>query len=167
MLKIFRLSFILFLISNLYMSVITAQELPVDPPGEPTDPVLAPEPELVKLDLNASDSQVLFTALTKWQLVVTDRQSKKIRASAIICVENMEGDRELGCSLYDDLHDRDVTKYNQNADSLFKVLVKHVPLECEEEGESCILTAEEVRCTLSAMNYSCSLDFYQKKENKK
>lgn len=167
MTKIFRLSFLLFLITNLHLTSTWAQELPDDPPGEPpidvppsepTEPDLPPM--LVRFDLNEADSKELFDILNKWKLVVINRQTKtkRIQTSDVVCVENLEDRRQLGCSLYDDLRSRDVHKYNKNADPLFKTLVKHASLECEDDSETCMLTAEKMTCSLSANKYFCSME---------
>lgn len=166
MIKIFRLSFLTFLAANIYFTAAFAQELPDDPPMEP--PIDAPPSEPsepvhlvpVKLDLNDADSKELFDVLNKWNLVVIDRQTqiKKIQTSEIVCVENMEDGRQLGCTVYDDLKSRDVTKYNKNADPLFKVLVKHLPMDCEDDSETCILDAEKMNCTLAEQKYLCSIE---------
>lgn len=167
MTKIFRLSFLLFVITNLHLTSTWAQELPDEPPAEPpinvppsepTEPDLPPVP--VKLDLNEADAKELFDVLNKWKLVVIDRQTKtkRIQTSEIVCVENLEDRRQLGCSLYDDLRSRDVTKFDKSADPLFKALVKHVPMECEDDSETCIVTAEKMACTLAAMKYSCAME---------
>ena len=156
MIKFFRFSIALFFMTNLYVNTSWAQEVPVEPPAEPKPPVL------VKFDLTPADSQALFNILNKWQLVVTNNQTqtKWIETSAIVCVENLEGDRELGCSLYDDYRFRDVTKYDQNADPLFKFLIQHIPLECEDESDTCIIAAEKITCSLYATRYACSLEAF-------
>lgn len=165
--KIFRLSFLTLLLTNLYFTSAWAQEIPDDPPveppidappSEPTDPVLPPE--LVKVDLNEADSKELFTILDKWNLVIIDRETqiKRLKTSDVVCVENLEGRRQLGCSLYDDLRSRETTKYDKNADPLFKTLVKHIALECDDESETCMLTAEKLACSLSLNIYSCSME---------
>lgn len=70
----------------------------------------------------------------------------------------MEGGRQLGCSLFDELHSRDITKYNKNADLLFKVLVNHVPMNCEDDSETSQLSVETMNCTLITNKYFCSLE---------
>lgn len=169
--KIFRLSFLTILLTNLYFTSAWAQEIPDDPPveppidappdtspGEPTDPDLPPE--LVNVELNEADSKELFTILDKWKLVIIDRETqiKRLQTSDVVCVENLEDSRQLGCSLYDDLRSREVYKYNKNADPLFKTLVKHIAMECDDESETCMLTAEKLACSLSANIYSCSME---------
>lgn len=174
--KIFRLSFLTFLITHLYFTQAWSQELPDDPPveppidappSEPTEPDLSPE--LVKFDLNEADSKELFDVLNKWKLVVIDRQTqiKKIQTSEVVCVENMEDGRQLGCTLYDDLRSRDVTKYNKNANPLFKTLVKHISMDCDDESETCMLSAEKMNCTLTATKYACSMEVLVSQPKKK
>lgn len=160
MTKFIRLSFLTLLIANFYFSSAYAQE-------NPTDPDLPPV--LTNFELNDVDSKELFDVLNKWKLVVTDRetQSKKIQTTDIDCVENMEGGRQLGCSLYDSLRSHDLTKYNKFADPLFKVLVKHLPMECEEDSETCMLSAEKMGCTLTENKYFCSLEVLVPQSNKK
>lgn len=156
--KIFRLSLLTFSITSLYFAQAWTQE------EEPN------EPEQVKLELNEADSKELFDVLNKWKLVVIDRetQTKKIKTSEVVCIENMEEGRQLGCTVYDDLHSRDVTKYNKSADPLFKVLIKHTQMECEDDSETCILTSEKMACTLSDAKYTCSLEvLVQQPKNKK
>lgn len=152
--KIFRLNFLIFWCICLSLIDVRAQELPEDPPTDPELP-----PVLTTLDLNEVDSKELFDVLNTWNLVVVDRQTqaKKLQASEVICVENMEDGRQLGCALYDDLNTHDITKYNKNADPLFKALIKHTPMDCEDESETCILSAEKINCALLARKYSCSL----------
>lgn len=176
MTKFFRLSFLTFLITQIYFFQVQAQELPDDPPveppidappSEPTEPDLPPV--LTKFELNEVDSKELFDVLNKWKLVVTDRQTqtKKIQTSEVVCVENLEDGRQLGCTLYDDLRSRDVTKYNKNADPLFKVLVKHVYMECEDDSETCMMSAEKMACTLAADKYSCAMEVLVPQPKKK
>lgn len=149
-------SFLTLLITGqFYFNSAWAQELP-------TDPVIPPEPELVKTELNEADSKELFDVLNKWKLVVIDRQTqiKNIQASDVICVENMEDGRRLGCSLYDDLRTRELTKYNKIADPLFKLMVKHFAMDCEDDSETCLVAAEKMTCSLSTNKYSCSVEFF-------
>lgn len=156
-----RLNLLAFLITTLHFISVQAQE------SEPTEPDLPPE--LTKIELNETDSKELFDVLSKWNLVVTDRQTqeKKIQTSEVVCVENMEDGRQLGCTVYDDLRSHDVTKYNKNADPLFKVLVKHIPMECEDDSETCMLTAEKMACTLSANKYFCAMEVLVPQPQKK
>lgn len=151
--KFLRLGFLTFLITNLYFLSVQAQENP-----DPDDPDLPPV--LTNVELNDVDSKELFDVLNKWNIVMTDRQTqtKKIQTTEVTCVENMEGGRQLGCSLFDELHSRDLTKYNKNADPLFKVLVKHMPMECEEDSETCLLSAETLGCSVNANKYLCSIE---------
>ena len=130
------------------------------PPGEPTDPDLPPE--LVKVNLNEADSKEMFDVLNKWKLVVIDRenQTKNIKTSDVMCVENIENGRHVGCSLYDELRSRDLTKYDKNADPLFKLMVKHATMECEDDSDTCMSVAEKLECSLSGVKYSCHVEFY-------
>ncbi|MES2802970.1 MAG: hypothetical protein V4654_10795 [Bdellovibrionota bacterium] len=150
--KIFRLSLLTFLLINLYFSSAWAQVMPDDPDLPP---------ELVSIELNEADSKELFLVLDKWKLIIIDRETqiKRLKTSDVVCVENLEDRRQLGCSLYDDLRSREVYKYNKNADPLFKTLVKQIALECDDESETCMLTAEKVACSLSVNIYSCSMGF--------
>ena len=136
-------------------------EPPIDsPPSEPTDPELPPE--LEQVELNEADSKEMFDVLNKWNLVVIDRetQTRKIRTSDVICVENIENGRHLGCSLYDELRSKDVTKYDKNADPLFQLMVKHTTMECEDDSDTCMAVAEKLDCSLQAGKYSCSVEFF-------
>ena len=151
--KKFLRNFLIYLIaSQFYFSYTWASEVPTDP-VEP--------PELIVSELNEVDSKELFDVLNKWNLVVTDRltQNKTIKTSDLICVENMEDGRRLGCSLMDDHRSRSITKYNKTADPLFRVLVKHVAMDCEDDSETCLATAEKLACVLSANKYSCSVEY--------
>lgn len=136
--------------------------LPPDtPPGEPTDPDLPPE--LMRVNLNEADSKEMFDVLNKWNLVVIDRenQTKNIKTSDVMCVENIENGRHVGCSLYDDLRSRDVTKYDRFADPLFKLMVKHTTMECDDDdSDTCMSVAEKLECSLSGVIYSCRVEFY-------
>lgn len=163
----FRSFLVILISSQFYFNSAWAQNVPEDPPPtEPTEPV--PQ-ELVKVDLTEIDSKELFDVLNKWKIVMTDRQTqiKKIQTSDVICVENLEDARQLGCSLYDDLRTREVFKYNKNADPLFKTLVKHISLDCEEESEVCMLAAEKLACTLTVNTYACSMEFFVSQPKKR
>lgn len=151
--KNFLRSFLTLLISGqFYINTAWAQDLPDDP---------VTSPELIKIELSEVDAKELFDVLNKWKLVVTDRQTqtKNIQTSDVICVENIEDGRKLGCSLYDDLRLRELTKYNKFADPLFKLMVKHVSMECEDESETCMNAAEKMACSLTANKYSCSIEY--------
>ncbi len=149
----FLRSFLTLLISSqFYFSYTYATEEPVDPDLPP---------ELVVNELNEVDSKELFDVLNRWKLVVIDRQTqiKNVNASDVVCVENLEDGRRLGCSLYDELRTRELTKYNKFADPLFKLMVKHVTMDCEDDSETCLAIAEKVVCSLSAMKYSCTVEY--------
>lgn len=153
MIKIFLRKFSTILItSQFYFNYTWAQELPVDP-------VLPPK--LVKSELNEVDSRELFDVLIQWKLVVIDRpnQTQNIRISDVNCVENLEDGRSVGCSLFDDFRLRELTKYNKLADPLFKLMVKHVSLDCDDDSETCIAIAEKIVCSLSANTYSCHVEY--------
>jgi len=177
--KNFLRKFLILLISQqFYFSYTWAQELPIDPPAakppvetpvsdpidtpvsEPTDPVLPPE--LINIELSEVDSKAMFDVLNKWNLVVTDRQTKAktIKTSDVICVENLEEGRRVGCSLYDELRSRDITKYNKFADPLFKLMVKHTSMDCEDDSETCVAAAEKLNCMFSANKYSCNVESF-------
>lgn len=162
--KNFLRSFLILLITNqFYFSYTFAQDPIVDPIND--------EPELVQIKLNEAESKELFDVLNKWNLVVIDRgtQTKNIKTSDIICVENMEDGRRLGCSLMDDLRSRSVTKRNKPADPLFKLMVKHMTMVCEDDSETCLAAAEKMVCSLAVNKYSCSVEFFlqQPKPNHK
>ncbi|AZZ37838.1 hypothetical protein CIK05_13850 [Bdellovibrio sp. qaytius] len=154
--KFFR-SFLTFLISSqFYFSYTYADDTP---PALPTDPVIAPE--LVVSVLNEVDSKELFDVLNKWKLVVTDRETqiKSIKTSEVVCVENLEEGRMVGCSLYDDLGAREITKHDKFADPLFKFMAQHVTMDCEDDSETCLASAEKVVCSLAALKYSCTVEY--------
>lgn len=140
---------IFLLITNLYLTPTWAQELPADP-----------QPGMLKFELNAADSEELFEVLKNWGTVVIDRQTqiKNIQTSEVICVENKDEGRQIGCSLYDNLHSLDETKFDDEALPLFNALVKHVRMDCDEDSGTCMMKVDEISCTQSAMDYVCSME---------
>lgn len=149
----FLRSFVVVLISGqLYINYAWAQEVPTDPPVQP-----APSP-IDTIWLNPTDSYKLYNILSKWGVVWFDpaMQANRIYATDVVCVENLEGSRSLGCSLYDMSQYREIYKYDKNADPLFKFLANHVDLACEDED--CILLVEALGCRAINDYYSCALE---------
>lgn len=118
--------------------------------------------------LNTQDSQNLFNVLSKWKTTVTDSSTnaKNISVSAVICSESLEDRRQLGCSLYDELHNRDVTKKNKLAQPLYTALSKHISPECDDDGDDvgdsedsnmCTLSIDKIECQQAENIFACTL----------
>lgn len=113
------------------------------------------------INLNPADSKELFSELEKWKIVTTDlvNHSQKIAVSEVVCAETLDHHRQVGCSLYDNLHDVDLTKTNKFAVSVFEILSKHLAAECDDDdGDTCTITVDKILCDHVENNYSCSLE---------
>lgn len=115
--------------------------------------------------LSEVHSKELFLTLAKWQTV----KNQKIQVSSVICIENLEDRRQLGCSLYDELYQKDRVKNNRAAEPLYVNLSKHMDADCDDTGDddsgdgiedsnTCSIVVEKVSCSIVEGLYDCVIE---------